>query len=140
MRPDDIALVRATLAIATENRLETAALFYGRLFKRAPQMQPLLGDLHAHAGLLMGVVSLVAGKLDRLEEIEPELAEMAQRWTMGGVIAEHYGLFGDALIFAISERIGRAFTPRVAEAWARCYAKVAHIMAAGAEGDHRLAA
>jgi hemoglobin-like flavoprotein len=66
--------------------------------------------------------------LDRPETIEPSIRALGQRHYRYGVTAPDYNTFGAALIWALEQVLGDAFTPEVKEAWIEAYDVLAGAM------------
>ena len=64
--------------------------------------------------------------------ILPVLDALGRRHAGYGVEARHYDAVGQALLEALQGRLGVAFTPGVAQAWAGVYGVVASRMQAAA--------
>ena len=136
MTPEEIRTVRASFAHVAAMKVEAAALFYGRLFKIAPEVRPLFtGDLNAQGSKLMAALSYLVAALDRLDDVAPFLEELAQRHVGFGVERSHYERVGEALLWTLRQALGPAFTHEVAAAWANAYGRLAAPMIEAAYGD-----
>jgi hemoglobin-like flavoprotein len=133
MIPDQIDLVRDSFRKLLPIKSEAAALFYGRLFEIAPDVRAMFtGDLTAQGAKLMGALAFVVAGLDKLEQIIPDVQALARRHVGYGVKESHYAAVGEALIWTLEQGLGRAFTPKVRQAWLEAYGILAEAMIAAA--------
>lgn len=142
MTPDQITLVRDTFKPVAAIREDAAALFYGRLFEIAPDVRPLFkSDLTAQGAKLMNAIGMVVASLDRIEQVLPQVQEMAVRHVAYGVEDRHYAVVGDALIWTLDKGLGDQFTPAARDAWLKAYDTLSGAMItaarAAAEPDSR---
>lgn len=134
MTPEQATLVRETFRTMLPRRDELAAAFYGRLFELAPQVRPLFrGDMREQGRKLMTTVATVVGALDRFDDIRASVVDLGRHHAHLGTRAEHYGVVGEALLWAMERELGPAFTPEVREAWTAAYAVLSRTMAGAAE-------
>lgn len=129
MTPEQIARVRESFKPVAAIREDAAALFYGRLFEIAPDVRPLFtADLTVQGAKLMSALAMVVASLDRLDQILPQVQEMAVRHVAYGVEERHYAIVGDALMWTLAKGLGEQFTPEVAQAWSDAYAALSGAM------------
>jgi hemoglobin-like flavoprotein len=117
---------------------DTAAdLFYRRLFSIAPEVQMLFPrDLSEQKKKLMQMLAAVVTNLHRFETIIPAAQNLGRRHSGYGVMPRHYEAVGAALLWALEQGLGSAFTPQVREAWTAAYAAIADVMkGAAADGS-----
>ena len=129
MQSDDIELVQYTLMKMLPKTEQVARRFYDRLFELDPSIRPLFkGDMKQQGQKFMSTLSHVVHWLDRLDEIRAELEKLGHEHVTFGVQREHYGTVETALLWAIEETLGDAYTPEVEAAWRGAYEAVADIM------------
>ena len=117
-----IALVQKTFEGVEPIAQEVGDLLYTRLFEMDPGVRPLFkGDLKKQALMLMTVIGLAVRSLDRPEAIELSVRALGQRHFRYGVSAPDYNTFGAALIWALEQVLGDAFTSEVKQAWIEAY-------------------
>ncbi|MGJ3263715.1 MAG: globin domain-containing protein [Salinarimonas sp.] len=135
MTPDQIALVRAGFRRAGTDADGFAAAFYARLLSASPGLAPLFAqtDMDAQRGKLVAVLAFVVNGLDRPETILDPARALARRHVGYGVEAAHYPLVGAALVDALGERLGDAFTHEARAAWIAAYRLLSGVMIAAAE-------
>ena len=80
----------------------------------------------------MATLILVVQNLDQLERILPAVRALGQRHVNYGVQPEDYRQVGRALQWALRQELGKAYTAKMAEAWAAVYDTLAAVMLEGA--------
>jgi len=135
MTPNQIRLIQESFAKVAPISEQAAALFYGRLFEIAPQVQPLFrGDMKEQGRKLMATLATVANGLSDLPSILPAASALAKRHVAYGVKADDYAPVGDALLWTLERGLGAQWTPDVKAAWATAYAVLAEYMIGEAYG------
>jgi nitric oxide dioxygenase len=134
MTPQQIALVRETFETLVPVRDRTARLFYERLFLIDPSTRPLFrADLASQGAKLMAALSTVVGNLHNLDAILENVCDLARRHVQYGVARHHYASVGSALLWALGQVLGPAYTAEVGEAWSSAYQTLAEAMIEAAE-------
>lgn len=122
MTPEQIAQVQQSFARVAPIADETAALFYSRLFKIAPELRPLFrSDVAQQGRKLMATLAIVVHGLTRLDAILPAASALAKRHVGYGVRADHYRPVGAALLWTLERSLGSQWTPDLASAWTAAY-------------------
>jgi hemoglobin-like flavoprotein len=122
MTPEQIEMVKASWRDVLPIRDQAAALFYTRLFELDPTLRQLFnGNMEEQGRKLMQMLNTVVQKLDRLNELLPQVRELAQRHVEYGVKDSDYDTVGSALMWTLGIGLGDAFTPDLSEAWATAY-------------------
>lgn len=134
MTPEQVAEIRASFAKVAPIAEQAAALFYGRLFKTAPEVQPLFkaADMKEQGRKLMGTLAVVVKGLDDLPALMPAVEALARKHVGYGVDAAHYAPVGAALLWTLEQGLGEGFTPAVKDAWATAYGTLSGAMIAAA--------
>jgi hemoglobin-like flavoprotein len=97
-------------------------VFYGRLFLKMPALRPMFKiSMEEQYIKIVDMLSLLVARLDRIEELDEEIRQMAIRHVQYGVREEHYALVGDAMLWTLEKGLGKDWTPETASAWAGCY-------------------
>ena len=108
---------------------ETALLFYARLFTTHPEIKPLFTTpLAEQAQKFMRMLSLIVTGLHRPATIIGEVKSLGERHVAYGTQPGHYEAVGAALLWALEQRLGPAFTPDVRDAWHEAYFLIAGLM------------
>lgn len=106
-----------------------AELFYTRLFKIDPSLEPMFkGDIKEQGRKLMMTLNVAVKGLDRLEELVPQLEKLGRNHNEYGVKDEHYGTVAEALIWTLEQGLGEEFTEEVRNAWVSVYTIVSNTM------------
>src|SRR4051812_33754150 len=118
MTPEQMQLVRLTLAQATTDPLALGRDFYRRLFVLAPDLRGRFhGDVDAESAKLKETLTLAFGMLSDMRFMVATLDAMAKRDVARGLSEQHCRAIAQSLIWAIERRVGSAFTHQVCNAW-----------------------
>ena len=115
--------------------------FYARLFDAAPDVRALFAhtDMEAQRSMLLGALVLLRRHLRDLDTILPTLRDLGARHVRYGARARHYPIVGAALLAAMAEVAGDAWSVEYERAWTSAFGVVAGAMLDGA-ADLELAA
>ncbi len=127
LTPAQIEIVRTTFyQIPDADRM--AAKFYAFLFAIDPSTRPLFkGEMSKQRTKLIQTLAVVVGRLNDLGEVTSAVAELGKRHVAYGVTVGHWESVGYALLLALAETFGDAFTADVREAWATTYRLIADV-------------
>lgn len=104
-------------------------VFYSKLFNDAPHLRSMFTTARpVQSRKLVDMLSLILGRLDKLEELTEEIRQLAIRHKGYGVKLRHYDLVGDALIWTLKQGLGRDWNDEVEEAWRLCYKTFSGVM------------
>ena len=118
MTPQQVRLVRYSLAAAAPQRNRLAGTFFAHLFARDPSLRFLFrGDLRALGTELYDGLAAIAASIDRLHPIVPVLEWLAVRAASRGVGERHFELIAAALVSTLAAGLGEGFTADHREAW-----------------------
>jgi len=135
MTPENQAFVRDLFAKVAPAASQTAAQFYDRLFALDPSLRPLFkGDMTEQGRKLMAIIGTAVANLDKLETIVPVVQALGRRHATYGVQPEHYDTVASALLRALGQGLGDAFTQPVKAAWTEAYTILATVMKDAAVG------
>lgn len=141
MTPDEVKAVQTSFAKVAPIADTAAALFYGRLFEIAPEVQPLFrGDMTEQGRKLMKTLTVVVHGLGNLDAILPAASALAKGHVAYGVKAKHYTPVGEALLWTLERGLGPDWTPEVKGAWTAAYTTLANFMIGEAYGSATAAA
>ena len=122
MNQKQISLVQASFAEVVPIADTAAALFYDRLFELDPSLRPMFrGDMKEQGRKLMDMIAVVIVNLPRLTGILTSVRALGARHADYGVRDEHYDTVGSALLWALGQGLGEAFTDEVCDAWVEAY-------------------
>jgi hemoglobin-like flavoprotein len=114
-------IIRTTFAQVKDADL-LASRFYARLFHIDPTTQPLFThDMAEQRQKLIQTLAVVVNSLDKLESLVPAIQSLGKRHVEYGVTVEHWHSVGTALLWALDDAFGAAFTIEVRVAWAAAY-------------------
>lgn len=129
MTPQQIELVQASFAKVAPISDKAAELFYGRVFEIAPQVRGMFpDDMTEQRKKLMATLAVVVGSLNNLDAVLPAASALAKKHVGYGVVAAHYPVVGDALLWTLERGLGQAWTPELALAWTEAYSVLSSYM------------
>jgi len=130
MRESDIERIRRSHA-ALADAHAFAMRFYATLFRIQPGLRPLFPEtLDAQAAKFGGMIDAIVAQLAAPLALEASIAELGKRHLDYGVGEADYDAVGAALLIALHDTLGDAFTPDVEQAWAAVYGEMAEAMIA----------
>jgi hemoglobin-like flavoprotein len=130
MTPRQVALVRQSWMQLQPVADEAARMFYVRLFEIDPALKPLFrSDMAEQGRKLMGMLAVAIHALERIDSLAG-LQDLGARHARYGVKPEHYPRVGEALLWALEQGLGGAFTVEVKDAWGAAYVRLARRMQA----------
>jgi len=126
---DQIELVQLSFRQIMRRREAVAEQFYNRLFELDPSLRPLFrGDMTRQRHDLMVTLSVLIGSLRSIDGLVPSIQALARRHVAFGARPEHFQTVGAALVWALSQHLGDAFTNEVESAWLAVYDTLASTM------------
>lgn len=129
MEQEKIQIIRNTWSYVIINPQEAGELFYQKLFELAPHLRPMFkGDIKEQSKKLMRTITVAVTKLDKLDDLLPEIQALAKRHVGYGVKPSHYAPVGAALIWTLEKGLGPKWTPEVATAWTELYLLLSQAM------------
>lgn len=133
---DEIALIRSSFRVVTQNTEQAADRLYRILFEIAPEVREMfLRDMQPQGAMLMSKLGLVVSELQHLEALAPMLEDLALRHVAYGVKPEHYPVLGEALLRMLADVVGDDFTTETRAAWNKAYDELATLMIGSAYVD-----
>jgi len=141
MTPEQIQIVRLTLAQATTGERALGQDFYQRLFIIAPDLRARFhGEIEAESFKLKDALKLAFASLSNLTFLVTTLEALARRGVARELSEYHCRAIAKSLLWAIERRIGAAFTPQVCDAWIAFLAVVVSILRPGVTSQRSRAA
>lgn len=130
----EIELVRDSYA-RLEEPLAFGRRFYAHLFAARPDVRRLFpADLDAQVRKLVDMLGAIVNALDEPARLHDQFATLGRRHAGYGVDEEDYDDVGAALLKALRESFGGAFTGELEAAWGEVYGELAEAMIA-AQGE-----
>ena len=124
-----ITSIKETIPLVKENAESVTTRMYEILFAKYPETKPLFenaqSDQHKK---LAGAIAAFAANVDNLEALSGAVEKMATMHVKTHVLPLHYPMVGDALITAMSEVLGDAFTEKYKAAWVEAYGFLGDIL------------
>ena len=103
--------------------------FYARIFAAAPAVRALFPpDMREQKAKLLAALAWVVEHLEQGETLKARLREMGRRHEQYGARAAHYPLVTDAMIGAMADVSGPAWTDEIAADWRTALERVSDIM------------
>lgn len=130
MNPDQIALVRASWPAIAERADMLTIGFYAKLFEIEPSAAALFAgvDMAEQRKKLAQSLAVVVNAADDPDRLVPALTALGRRHAGYRVEHRHFESVGAALLSAMADTLGTAFTSDVRNAWAQAYGVVADVM------------
>ena len=130
MTPDQIELVRGAWPAVAADAGTLALHFYERLFEIDHSAARLFSgvDMDTQRKKLLQALSVVVASLDDPDRLLGAVGALGKRHVHYGVQDHHFDSVGEALINALHDVLGEAFTPEVQGAWLEAYTLVASVM------------
>lgn len=96
-------------------------VFYSRLFLQHPQLKSLFKiSKEEQSKKLIDMLNVIVGRLDKLEELNQDIAALAVRHAAYGVLPQHYKSVNEALLFTLREGLGKDWSTHTEQAWQNC--------------------
>ena len=130
MTPKQIALVTSSWKIFKQiDPVLVGDVFYSKLFIMSPRLKHLFHtDTASQSIKIVEMLSVIVGRLDRLEELTNDIRQLAIRHAGYGVRPEHYKLVGTALLWMLEQGLGKDWNDEVKVAWTTCYLNLSTTM------------
>ncbi|GAA4819890.1 hypothetical protein GCM10023201_01520 [Actinomycetospora corticicola] len=133
---DMVAIIRASFEAVAPRADELTQLFYGWLFRIAPETRELFPvTMELQRTRLLRALIHVVQMVDRPDELSVFLRQLGRDHRKFGVIGEHYDRVGEALLGALGEIAGPLWTTEVKTAWVGAYGVVAQAMRDAADAE-----
>ena len=129
MTPEQIQMVRLTLAQATADQYALGREFYRRLLIIAPDLRARFqGDVDTESSKLRDALKLAFAALTDMPFLVATLEALARRDVARDLSEHHCRAIAQSLLWAIERRIGPAFTTQACDAWIAFLAVVVSIL------------
>ena len=133
---DMVTTIRTSFDAISHRTDELTSLFYGWLFRIAPETRELFPvTMELQRTRLLRALVHVVQMVDRPDELSIFLRQLGRDHRKFGVIGEHYDRVGEALLGALGEIAGPLWTREVEEAWTGAYGIVAQSMREAADAE-----
>lgn len=126
-------LVQRSFQLVESHAEELVRLFYANLFDIAPETRELFPiNMQLQRSRLLRALVHIVQNVDRMDDLRPFLEQLGRDHRKFGVLPWHFEAVGTALLAAVREFAGEAWTPEVERAWAEAFGIVAECMQAAA--------
>lgn len=129
LAPQSIQSIKETVPLIRAQAENVTTRMYEILFTKYPQTKPLFAnatsDQHKK---LAGAIAAFAGNVDNLPMLSAAVEKMATAHVATEVKPDHYPMVADALITAMGDVLGDAFTDERKSAWIEGYTFLAGIL------------
>lgn len=126
---ETIAIIKEAVPLINQEAENVTTRMYEILFSKYPETKALFAnatsDQHKK---LAGAIGAFAGNVDNLGVLGGAVEKMAQSHVMTSVQPTHYPMVADALITAMGDVLGEAFTEVRKNAWVEAYTFLAGIL------------
>ncbi len=131
-----VRLIRESYAAVQPHADEVVRFFYATLFAIAPATRELFAvNMEVQRGRLLRALVHIVQAVDRPDDLVPFLRQLGRDHRKFGVLTEHYDAMGTALVTALKQYAGQAWTPQVEKAWIDVYGLIARTMLEAADED-----
>ncbi len=126
---ETITAVKETIPLINKEAESVTSRMYEILFSKYPQTKAMFdnADKDQHKKLA-GAIAAFAGNIDNLGVLGAAVEKMATSHVITQVKPEHYPMVADALITAMGDVLGEAFTDSRKNAWIEAYTFLANIL------------
>jgi hemoglobin-like flavoprotein len=133
MTAQGLETIRSSYSAIAPHADDLADRFFTRLFTIQPVLRALLPRDHwQRSHDLAALLGLVVKNADRPENIQGVLMDFGAKAQRAGIMPQHYGLARQALLDAMSDALGSAWTDDVAADWTDLLNTVASLVVMGA--------
>ena len=131
-----VEIIRSSWAVVEPQTENVGRHFYATLFSRAPETRDLFPvNMEVQRSRLLRALVHVVQMVDQPDDLVPFLEQLGRDHRKFGVLAEHYDAVGVALLSAVGEYAGAAWTPEVEKVWHDAYTVVAKAMRTAAQAE-----
>jgi hemoglobin-like flavoprotein len=124
-----IELIRQSWSRVLPIAEQAGLLFYEKLFTAAPGIRHMFKpDINPQANKLIQVLGYVVSKLNKMEELLPEVKKLGERHNAYGAQPAHYEVVGQCLIATLKDGLGDHWTPEVQDAWLTAFNAIKNVM------------
>ena len=131
-----VRLIRESYAVVQPRAEEAVRFLYATLFAIAPATRELFAaNMEMQYGRLLRALTHIVQKIDQPDDLLPFLRQLGRDHRKFGVLTQHYDAMGTALVTALKQYAGQAWTPQVEKAWIDAYGLIVKAMLEAADDD-----
>jgi len=132
MKTDSLDRIRSSFELLSPHMAQMTRTFYERLFAARPDTRQLFKvDMDIQRQHFAAALALVVRNLGLLDALEEPLHELGASHARVGVRPEHYPFVRDAMLKALAEALGPAWSSDLADDWRNLIETLASHMLAG---------
>ena len=129
MTPSQIDLVQESYKRIMPQATEASRLFYGELFRLAPDLRALFpDDINRQKEKFTQMIGIIVKNLTYVSNVTEDLADLGRRHMGYDVAEEDYEAFGEALLCTLDRILGSEMTQDIQNAWVAAYEMIMRIM------------
>jgi hemoglobin-like flavoprotein len=129
MTPSQVDLVQESFKRIMPQATEASRLFYGELFRIAPDLRALFpDDINKQREKFTQMIGMIVKNLTYVNNVSEELIDLGRRHMGYDVAEEDYEAFGEALLRTLDRVLGSAMTQDIQNAWGAAYEMIMRIM------------
>jgi NAD(P)H-flavin reductase/hemoglobin-like flavoprotein len=131
-----VRLIRESYAQIQPHAAEFMQFFYAMFFAIAPDSRELFAvNMEAQRNRFWRALVHIVQHVDRSDELIPFLHQLGRDHRKFGILPQHYGAMGTALMTALKQYAGPAWTPQVEKAWRDTYKLIVKAMHEAADAE-----
>jgi len=126
----NVPLLQQSFTLVAELEPELALRFYGELFHRYPQLEPLFSR-HSRGRQAQMLTEMLAAVISHLEDeawLVSNLRGLGVRHIGYGVTPEMYPMVGESLLATLAAVAGPQWSPALQQAWAEAFTAISTLM------------
>ena len=129
MTPAQVDIVQSSFDAVAPNATQLVVRFYDEVFRVAPQLRHIFPeDMQEQRTKLIRTLTYAINGLKFPVSIIPVVQELGIQHSAYDVDPAQYEVVGNALLLALAETRGDAFTEAEREAWTACYTLLSTVM------------
>lgn len=125
-----IEVIQSTVPVLESKGGEITTRFYELLFENHPELLNVFNHANQKQGrqqtALANAVYAAAAHIDHLDDILPNVEQIAHKHRSLGVQPEHYPIVGENLLQAIQDVLGLEESDAIIQAWEKAYGEIAN--------------
>ena len=128
----DVERVQKSFIAIALNSVETADMFYRRLFETHPELEGCFtGEMKDFGYQPIEIIQVIVAGILSNDAVLPVYRDLGNPYREYGVEVADYAAVAEALMWTLEQKLGDEFTPDVRNAWVNFYALIAETMIKG---------
>jgi len=131
--PEQVEMLQLSLAELGPRTSELAECFYARLYESVPSCRSMFSqDPADQEALFASELTMIVASISQFDAFVPRTQRLGARHAKYGVTYEHYRMAGLALLAALADTLGPAYSVELRDAWRFAFDLMAETMMQGA--------